>query len=230
MAWQRAANSPTHAWNSLATDEQIREQWQTLDPQHDLPLYGVPFAVKDNTDAQGFHTIAASPGSAILSTSPVASDATVVARLKAQGGILIGKTNLDQYGTGLVGTRSPFESVPSTDQKFVTGGSGSVVACGVVPFALVADTDGSGRVPAALNNMYGLKPTREAISLRGMVPDCKSLGCVSILTSTVDDAETILSLAGDFDNQEASSRSRVESIQSSEADSEDFGVAALNRT
>ncbi|KAM0413367.1 hypothetical protein ACHAPD_008464 [Fusarium lateritium] len=163
---EREANSTTHAWISLATSEQIKSQWtnlETLGPQPtSLPLYGVPFAVKDNIDAEGFVTTAACPK---FHSTPAVSDATVVAKLKAAGAILIGKTNLDQFATGLVGTRSPYGTVPNSfDPTRVSGGSSSgsavVVARGIVPFSLGTDTAGSGRVPAGLNNIVGLKPTR----------------------------------------------------------------------
>ncbi|KAJ4269522.1 hypothetical protein NW762_001183 [Fusarium torreyae] len=211
---EEAANSTTHAWISLATPEQIEAQWttlQTLSPDAtSLPLYGVPFAVKDNINAQGFVTTAACP---TFNSQPAASDATVVTRLKAAGAILIGKTNLDQFATGLVGTRSPYGAVPNSfDPTRVSGGSSSgsavVVARGIVPFSLGTDTAGSGRVPAGLNNIVGLKPTRGALSTRGVLPACKTLDCVSIFSLTVADAETVLSVAEGYDAKDPYSRTR----------------------
>ncbi|GKU16818.1 unnamed protein product [Fusarium langsethiae] len=209
-----AANSTTHAWISLATSEQIKLQWTNLEalgPQAtSLPLYGVPFAVKDNIDAEGFVTTAACP---TFRSIPAASDATVVAKLKAAAAILIGKTNLDQFATGLVGTRSPYGAVPNSfDPSRVSGGSSSgsavVVARGVVPFSLGTDTAGSGRVPAGLNNIVGLKPTRGAISTHGVLPACRTLDCISIFSLTVADTETILSIVEQYDTSDAYSRSR----------------------
>ncbi|MBS3804121.1 MAG: allophanate hydrolase [Oleiphilaceae bacterium] len=163
-----------------------------------LPLYGVPFAVKDNIDAVGFQTTAACPAYAYCPEK----DAPVVARLKAAGAVLIGKTNLDQFATGLVGTRSPYGAVPNTfDDRVISGGSSSgsasVVARGLVPFALGTDTAGSGRVPAGLNNLVGLKPTRGAISIEGVVPACRSLDCVSIFALTIDNAGAVFDLAAE---------------------------------
>lgn len=207
-------NSSTHTWISLATPEQIIQQWSNLKAlgteTTSLPLYGVPFAVKDNIDAEGFVTTAGCP--AFSSVSAV-SDATVIAKLKAAGAILIGKTNLDQFATGLVGTRSPYGAVlNSFDPTRVSGGSSSgsavTVARGIVPFSLGTDTAGSGRVPAGLNNIIGLKPTRGAISTRGVLPACKTLDCVSIFSLTIADAETVLSIAEGYDIQDAYSRPR----------------------
>jgi urea carboxylase/allophanate hydrolase len=152
-------------------------------------LYGVPFAVKDNIDAEGFVTTAACP---TFRSIPAASDATVVAKLKAAGAILIGKTNLDQFATGLVGTRSPYGAVPNSFD----------------PFSLGTDTAGSGRVPAGLNNIVGLKPTRGAISTHGVLPACRTLDCISIFSLTVADTETILSIVEQYDTSDAYSRSR----------------------
>ncbi|QPC79960.1 hypothetical protein HYE68_010712 [Fusarium pseudograminearum] len=208
------ANSTTHSWITLATPEQIKLQWTNLEalgPQATtLPLYGVPFAVKDNIDAQGFITTAACP---TFRSVPAASDATFVSKLKAAGAILIGKTNLDQFATGLVGTRSPYGAVPNSfDPTRVSGGSSSgsavAVARGIVPFSLGTDTAGSGRVPAGLNNIVGLKPTRGAISTHGVLPACRTLDCISIFSLTVADAETVLSIAEGYDISDAYSRSR----------------------
>ena len=172
-----------------------------------LPLYGVPFAVKDNIDVEGLSTTAACPEFAYAP----ARSATVVERLAAAGAIVIGKTNLDQFATGLVGTRSPYGAVPNTfDSAYVSGGSSSgsasVVARGLVPFALGTDTAGSGRVPAGLNNIVGLKPTRGALSGTGVVPACRTLDCVSVMSLTVGDARAVYAVAAGDDPTDAYSR------------------------
>lgn len=172
-----------------------------------LPLYGVPFAVKDNIDAAGLPTTAACPA---YSYWPERS-APVVDRLIAAGALLIGKTNLDQFATGLVGTRSPY-GVPRNpfDAAMAPGGSSSgsavAVAAGLAGFSLGTDTAGSGRVPAAFNNLVGLKPTRGLLSTRGVVPACRSLDCVSIFALTVEDALTVLDVASGFDSDDPFSR------------------------
>jgi allophanate hydrolase len=154
-----------------------------------LPLYGVPFAVKDNIDFGGLPTTAACPAFAY---TPKA-DATCVKRLREAGAIPVGKTNLDQFATGLVGVRSPY-GVPRNafDPKLIPGGSSSgsgvAVAAGLVPFALGTDTAGSGRVPAGLGNIVGLKPSLGMVSTAGVVPACRTLDCVSVFALTVDDA------------------------------------------
>jgi allophanate hydrolase len=163
-----------------------------------LPLYGIPVAVKDNIDAAGLPTTAACP--AYLYRP--GKDATSVARLRAAGALILGKTNLDQFATGLVGTRSPYGTPRNLfDEKLIPGGSSSgsgvAVGAGIVPLALGTDTAGSGRVPAAFNNIVGLKPSLGLISTAGVVPACRSLDCVSIFALTVDDAVTALdALAG----------------------------------
>lgn len=172
-----------------------------------LPLYGIPFAVKDNIDVQGFATTCACPEFAY---QPEQS-ATVVAKLMAAGAVAIGKTNLDQFATGLVGTRSPYGAVANSfNADFISGGSSSgsavVVARGLVPFSLGTDTAGSGRVPAGLNNIVGLKPTCGWLSTTGVVPACRSLDCVSVFALTVDDAEYIARIASGFDEQDPYSR------------------------
>ena len=154
-----------------------------------LPLYGVPFAVKDNIDVAGLPTTAACPAFAYTARA----DAMCVARLRAAGAIPIGKTNLDQFATGLVGVRSPY-GVPRNvfDAKLIPGGSSSgsavAVAAGLVPFSLGTDTAGSGRVPAALGNIVGLKPSLGVVSTAGVVPACRTLDCVSVFALTVDEA------------------------------------------
>ena len=171
------------------------------------PLWGVPFAVKDNIDVAAMPTTAACAEFAYTAKA----NASVVQRLLDAGGILIGKTNLDQFATGLVGVRSPYP-VPrnAVDPDLVPGGSSSgsavVVARGLVSFALGTDTAGSGRVPAALNNIVGLKPSLGLVSTRGVVPACRSLDCVSIFALTVGDAERALDVMAAFDEQDSYSR------------------------
>ncbi|CAI7672942.1 unnamed protein product [Penicillium pancosmium] len=212
---ERTKPNKSNAWISLATPEQVITQWNIIislrSQGKDLPLFGVPFAAKDNIDAAGFCTTAACPS---FSTGPVLADSTVVQRLKSQGAILVGKTNLDQFATGLVGTRSPYGAVSNPfDSNRVSGGSSSgssvVVAQGLVPFSLGTDTAGSGRVPAGFNNLVGLKPTRGALSAYGVVPACRSLDCVSIFALTLEDAELVLQLAEGYDVQDAYSRDRA---------------------
>jgi allophanate hydrolase len=170
------------AFISRITRDDLARQLETLaarrkagDAPRALPLYGVPFAVKDNIDVEGQPTTAGCPEFAYVPSR----SAVVVERLVEAGAIVIGKTNLDQFATGLVGTRSPYGAVPNTfNPAYVAGGSSSgsasVVARGLVPFALGTDTAGSGRVPAGLNNIVGLKPTRGALSGTGVVPNTNS--------------------------------------------------------
>ncbi|RWD64761.1 MAG: allophanate hydrolase [Mesorhizobium sp.] len=171
------------------------------------PLWGIPFAVKDNIDVAGMPTTAACAEYAYTPDK----DATVVARLRAAGALVVGKTNLDQFATGLAGVRTPWP-IPrnAIDPKMVPGGSssGSAVATarGVVSFALGTDTAGSGRVPAGLNNIVGLKPTVGALSATGVVPACRTLDCVSVFALTVDDAYAVFSAAAARDAADPYSR------------------------
>lgn len=171
------------------------------------PLYGIPFAVKDNIDVAGVPTTCACPEFAY---TPERS-ATVVERLEAAGAIVIGKTNLDQFATGLVGTRSPY-GIPASvfNSEYVSGGSSSgsavAVASGIVSFALGTDTAGSGRVPAGFNNIVGLKPTKGWISTRGVVPACRTQDVVSIFGLTVADAAQVMSVAAGYDAEDAYAR------------------------
>ena len=213
---EQRTNGITKTWVALASPGQLQSQWERLLGRADatsLPLFGVPFAAKDNIDVQGFPTTAGCPA---FSNTPAVHDATVIARLKAAGAIVIGKTNLDQFATGLVGTRSPHgAAMNSFDAARVSGGSssGSGVAVGraVVPFSLGTDTAGSGRVPAGFNNIIGLKPTRGGVSAKGVVPACRTLDCVSIFALTVEDAETALSVAEAYDVEDSYSWTRQSS-------------------
>ncbi|WP_211129544.1 allophanate hydrolase [Serratia surfactantfaciens] len=204
-----------NAWLYLATPAQREQQYRQLAQRLEavagdlscLPLFGVPFAIKDNIDVGGWPTSAACPSF----TYQAAADATVVARLRAAGAIALGKTNLDQFATGLVGTRSPYGAVVNSfDSRYVSGGSSSgsasVVARGLVPFALGTDTAGSGRVPAGFNNIVGLKPTKGRLSNRGVVPACRLNDTVSIFALTVADAAQVAELASGFDAADPYSR------------------------
>lgn len=177
-----------------------------FDPES-KPLWGIPFAVKDNIDVAGMPTTAACTEFSYLPSS----DATVVRLLKEAGAIVVGKTNLDQFATGLVGVRTPYP-IPknAVDDTLIPGGSssGSAVATshGIVSFALGTDTAGSGRVPAGLNNIVGLKPTVGSVSTVGVVPACRSLDCVSIFALTVSDAFTVLEVVAQPDEADIYSR------------------------
>ncbi len=196
-------------WISLVPREQVEARAAALGhaDRAGLPLYGVPFAVKDNMDVAGMETTAACPAFAHTATET----ATVVRRLEDAGAVLIGKTNLDQFATGLVGTRSPFRACASVfDGDYISGGSSSgsavAVARGLVSFALGTDTAGSGRVPAAFNNLIGLKPTRGTLSTRGVVPACRSLDCVSVFGLTSGDVARVFDAACGFDPADPFSR------------------------
>ena len=214
-------------WISLVPREQALARTAALsksDPV-ELPLCGVPFAVKDNIDVVGMATTAGCPA---FSYQPSAS-ATVVKLLEAAGAILIGKTNLDQFATGLVGVRSPYGACASVfDDRYIAGGSSSgsavAVAKGLVSFSLGTDTAGSGRVPAAFNNLVGLKPTRGALSTSGVVPACRSLDCVSIFALTCDDAQRVFNAACGFDASDPYSRPFTDAATPWLAGSFRFGV------
>jgi allophanate hydrolase len=173
----------------------------------DLPLYGVPFALKDNIDLAGIATTAGCPAFAY---TPERS-ATIIEQLIALGAVPIGKTNLDQFATGLNGTRSPYgPGINSVNTAYPSGGSSAgsplAVALGVASFALGTDTAGSGRVPAALNNLVGLKATKGLISTAGVVPACRTLDCVTTFTATAAEASQLLALTAGLDPRDAYSR------------------------
>jgi len=207
-AYERAAGAAEPTWISLVPWSAIKA-WlaQLYAARTDLPLYGIPFAIKDNIDLAGVPTTAACPAFAYR---PMQS-AFAVARLMAAGAIPIGKTNMDQFATGLTGTRTPHGVCSSAaDPRYVAGGSSSgsavVVADGTVPVALGTDTAGSGRVPAAFNGIVGFKPSLGRISTHGVVPACRSLDCVSLLTGDVDGAARVLAVVSARDADDPYSR------------------------
>ena len=199
-------------WIDVVPQAQALERAKELDAlsveeRARLPLFGIPFAVKDNIDVAGLPTTA---GCAEFAYTPTKS-ATVVSQLEAAGAIFIGKTNMDQFATGLVGTRSPYGICRSVfNNQFISGGSSSgsavAVASGLVSFALGTDTAGSGRVPAMFNNLVGLKPSRGLLSAHGVVPACRTLDCVSIFAETALDAATVFGVARGLDPHDSYSR------------------------
>lgn len=204
-----AGEDTHHIWISRLGDDALRAYARNLEGKDiaSLPLYGIPFAIKDNIDLAGLPTTAACPEFAY---TPERS-ATVVQRLIDAGAIPLGKTNLDQFATGLNGTRSPYGACGNSfDPQYIAGGSSSgsavATALGQVSFALGTDTAGSGRVPAAFNNLIGLKPTRGLMSTAGVVPACRTLDCVSIFALTSADAGTVLDAAAGFDVDDPWSR------------------------
>lgn len=210
MLWQRLQAAPEQGiWISRLTHEQLLTYAGRIadrSPQA-LPLYGIPFAIKDNIDLADLPTTAACPAYAY---QPQQS-AFVVRQLIAAGAIPIGKTNLDQFATGLVSTRSPYGvCLNSFNLDYIAGGSSSgsavAVAMGLASFALGTDTAGSGRVPAAFNNLVGLKPTRGLLSTSGVVPACRSLDCVSIFALTVADAGRVMQVVNVYDAEDAYNR------------------------
>jgi len=197
---ERHAGNPI--WIHVLNDSELAPYLNRLagaDPET-LPLYGIPFAIKDNIDLAGIPTTAACPAYAYTP----ARSAHVVERLIAAGAIPVGKTNLDQFATGLVGTRSPFGATRNAfDPDFISGGSSSgsavAVALGLVSFSLGTDTAGSGRVPAAFNNLVGIKPSRGLVSTAGVVPACRTLDCVGIFALDLPDASEVMRVAAHFD-------------------------------
>jgi len=190
--------------------EPYLERLEQTDPCS-LALYGIPFAIKDNIDLKGIPTTAAC---AEYSYVPEVS-AYVVNRLIEAGAIPIGKTNLDQFATGLVGTRSPYGACQnSINPAYISGGSSSgsavSVALDMAVFSLGTDTAGSGRVPAAFNNLVGLKPSKGVLSTSGVVPACRSLDCVSIFAHSSEDAQKVFDVAASFDEADPYSREMSE--------------------
>jgi allophanate hydrolase len=208
---RRAASKDPAVFITPAPDDDLRAAARDLMARapeaNSLPLWGVPFAIKDNIDAAGLPTTAACPAYAYDPTA----DSTVVGRLKAAGAIVIGKTNLDQFATGLNGTRSPYGAPRSVfNADYISGGSSSgssvTVASGLATFALGTDTAGSGRVPAAFNNLVGIKPTPGLLSNTGAVPACRSVDCITIFAATVGDGVAIRKVAEGFDAADPFSR------------------------
>jgi allophanate hydrolase len=233
LRWVEQFPASDPAWIAVVTPQRLAEQLEQLaqrlaalgGERDRLPLYGVPFAVKDNIDVADWPTTAACPAFSYVARA----DATVVRRLREAGAVIVGKTNLDQFATGLAGNRSPYGAVPSPfDPRYVAGGSSSgsasVVARGLVPFALGTDTAGSGRVPAAFNNIVGLKPSRGRLSTAGVVPACRTLDCVSVFALTVADAAWLAELLEGEDPED--DYGRVFSAASGGRTSTPGGVAA----
>ncbi len=206
---RRSADDSHQVWIQRLLREDLLEharRLEAIDPAT-LPLYGVPFAIKDNIDLAGVPTTAACPKFAY---TPQAN-AHVVQRLIDAGAIPLGKTNLDQFATGLVGTRSPHGACRNSfDPEYISGGSSSgsavAVARGLARFSLGTDTAGSGRVPAMLNNLVGHKPTLGLLSTSGVVPACRSIDAVSVFALTAEDAQRVLSAAAGFDPGDPFSR------------------------
>ncbi|MCG6202146.1 allophanate hydrolase [Psychromonas antarctica] len=206
---KQAKNDDNNVWISTISEAQLDEMLAALATKSidDLPLYGIPFAIKDNIDLSLLPTTAACEA---YIYQPLES-ALVVQQLMAAGAIPLGKTNLDQFATGLVGVRSPWGAVKNSfNPKYISGGSSSgsavAVAKGQVSFALGTDTAGSGRVPAALNNIVGLKATKGLLSCTGVVPACKSLDCVTLLANTVTDLNYLLDISAKLDRSDCYSR------------------------
>lgn len=198
-------------WISRMAPDALLAQARAIDARvaagEHLPLAGVPYAAKDNIDVAGMETTAGCPAFAYR---PEAS-ATVIERLEAAGAICVGKTNLDQFATGLVGTRSPYGAPRNASNlAYVSGGSSSgsavAVAAGLVAFALGTDTAGSGRVPAAFNHLVGLKPTKGRWSTQGLVPACRSIDCITVFTDQLADAQLVDSVVAGFDPADPFSR------------------------
>lgn len=193
----------------LLSDAEVTPYLDRLDGRdiESLPLYGIPFAIKDNIDLANIPTTAACPAFAYTPSE----SATLVAQLIELGAVPLGKTNLDQFATGLNGTRSPYGKCRnSVHPDYPSGGSSAgsslAVALGIASFSLGTDTAGSGRVPAALNNLVGLKPTKGLLSTAGVVPACRTLDCVTFFTATAEEGSTLLALTAEADPRDAYSR------------------------
>ncbi|KAI5263822.1 hypothetical protein E4T47_08901 [Aureobasidium subglaciale] len=212
QVYQSIAEHPDKAvWIHLLPESECLARAQALTGRHDPdslpPLFGVPFSVKDSIDVAGLPTTLACPSFAYIAERT----APVVLKLLQAGAILIGKTNLDQFATGLAGVRSPY-GVPrcALDADYISGGSSSgsaiSVAASLVSFTVCTDTGGSTRVPAALNGLVGLKPTLGTVSTTGLFPACKNIDCVCIMARTVDDAKTLYDIVQGYDSSDAFSR------------------------
>jgi len=206
----RAHNDPA-IFITLREEKDVAAEALALTRNGDtsLPLFGIPVTVKDNIDVAGLPTTAACPAYLYRPRK----DATAVARLRAAGALILGKTNLDQFATGLVGTRTPYGIGRNLfDEKLIPGGSSTgsalAVGAGIAPLALGTDTAGSGRVPAAFANIVGLKPSLGLVSTAGVVPACRTLDCVSVFALTVDDAMAMLKIVAGPDDADPYSRAR----------------------
>ena len=204
-------------WISVLDRAELMIRAKELEQQADpasLPLYGVPFGVKDSIDVAGVATTLACPDYSYQATAT----APVVARLIEAGAIYVGKTNLDQFATGLNGTRTPYPTPRSVfGGDLISGGSSSgsalAVATGEVPFTVATDTAGSGRVPPALNGIAGFKPSRGLISTVGLVPACRSLDCISLIAGTVPDLASVFDLVAGVDERDPYTRARQRDLR-----------------
>ncbi len=201
--------APKEIWIAKTSKEQLEKYLTALESAAiaDKPLFGIPFAIKDNIDCEGMESTSACPAYAYMPKK----SAFVVERLIEAGAIPMGKTNMDQFATGLVGVRSPYGCIPNRyAPEYVSGGSSSgsaaALAYGLCSFSLGTDTAGSGRVPAAFNKLVGVKPTRGLLSTSGVIPACRSLDCVSIFALDNSDARYVLNIAGAEDSEDAYSR------------------------
>jgi len=206
---QRRRYAAHNIWIAQVDDESLRVRARELaqGKPDSLPLFGIPFAIKDNIDFAALPTTAGCP---TFAYEPWESAPAVQALIDA-GAIALGKTNLDQFATGLVGTRSPYGACANSfDPAYISGGSSSgsavAVALGLASFSLGTDTAGSGRVPAAFNNIVGYKPTLGSLSMRGVVPACRSLDAMSIFALTAEDAARVAQVAAKFDAHDPWSR------------------------
>ena len=221
--WPKLEKADPAIWIYRISKESLLDRAKKLESSssEELPLYGIPFAVKDNMDVAGCPTSAGCPDF----TYHAKTNAHVVELLLSAGAILIGKTNMDQFATGLVGTRSPY-GVPGNifNQDFIAGGSSSgsavAVARGLVSFSLGTDTAGSGRVPASFNNLLGYKPTRGKLSNRGIIPACRTLDCVSVFGLQVWDIEKVLHVLDEWDPLDPFSKEGEEKIPRTFSDSQ----------
>jgi allophanate hydrolase len=208
-----AARGDDGTWITVGGRGELLAQASRLDADptaRDLPLYGIPFGVKDSIDVAGWPTTLACPGYAYVA----GETAPVVRRLLDAGAVLIGKTNLDQFATGLNGTRTPYPIPRSVfGHELISGGSSSgsavAVALGEVPFTVATDTAGSGRVPPALNAVAGFKPSRGLISAVGLVPACRSLDCISLIARDIADLSSVFDVVAAPDQRDPWSRSRA---------------------
>jgi allophanate hydrolase len=220
------AKSSKGVWVNMVAEEEALKKASLLEKKSivDFPLYGIPFSVKDNIHVEGLPTTASCPAF----THYPKETATVVKKLLAAGAILIGKNTMDQFATGLVGIRSPEHPVNPFNNEYIPGGSSSgsavAVSTGMVSFSLGSDTGGSGRVPAALNNIVGLKPTPGIISSHGMVYANRSFDCVPIFALTCTDAKTVFDCLVGYDEKDAFSIGYQETTTAYFADKETFKI------